>query len=176
VASTAAVARRQAGCGRLAGRGNGLFGFFPARCVSGFRPVDAQDPRSCLARDRRTSRSPGTGSSMRSLGRLGQRREGWAACPQTFHRSGQSCDPLVARSGFSRAFPLVRLWGGRSARCRCSPPMSPPCSKSLADNNLRGRYLARVWRVLDRRRHERGDVPQRGGSHKATGCGRLTCI
>src|SRR3974390_3707662 len=27
--------------------------------------------------------------------------------------------------------------------------MSPPCSKSLADNNIRGRYRARVWRVLD---------------------------
>ena len=67
---------------------------FPARWVSGFWQVDAQDPRSCLARDRRTSRSPGTGSSMRSLGRLGQRREGWAASPQTFHRSGQPCDPL----------------------------------------------------------------------------------
>ena len=42
-----------------------------------------------------------------------------------------------------------------------APPMSPPCSRIVAGNNLRGRYLARVRRVLDRRRHERGDVPQR---------------
>jgi uncharacterized protein YebE (UPF0316 family) len=48
-------------------------------------------------------------------------------------------------------------------------PMSSPCSKIVAGNKLRGRYLARACRVLDRRCHERGDVLQRG-SHKAAMC------
>jgi hypothetical protein len=43
-------------------------------------------------------------------------------------------------------------------------PRSSPCSKIVAGNKLRGRYLARAWRVLDRRCHERGDVPQRGAA------------
>jgi hypothetical protein len=56
---------------------------------------------------------------------------------------------------------------------QCSPPMSSPCSKIVAGNKLRGRYLARAWRVLDRRCHERGDVPQRGAATRPR-CALLT--
>ena len=89
-------------CGWQAGRGNGLFRI-PARCVSGFRPVDAQDLRPCWARDGRTSRGPGAGTSMQSLGRLGERL---GRLPADFPPIGQSCDPLVARSGFLASVPL----------------------------------------------------------------------
>jgi hypothetical protein len=44
----------------------------------------------------------------------------------------------------------------------CPLPMSSPCSRIVVGNKLRGRYLARAGWVLDRRCHERGDVPQRG--------------
>src|SRR5215475_15703564 len=46
--------------------------------------------------------------------------------------------------------------------------MSSPCSKSVAGNRLRGRYLARAWRVLDRRCHERGDMPLENAVNAST--------
>ena len=57
--------------------------------------------------------------------------------------------------------------------------MSPLCYKILAGNKLWGRYLARVWRVLDRRCHECGDVPQLAGSRQAAVClidGKVRCV
>jgi uncharacterized protein YebE (UPF0316 family) len=55
-------------------------------------------------------------------------------------------------------------------------PMSSPCSKIVAGNKLRGRYLARAWRVLDRRCHERGDVPQRGAATRPRCAMKIRCV
>src|SRR5450631_895305 len=36
---------------------------------------------------------------------------------------------------------LVKFRGGRSAPCRCLPPMLPPCSKIVAGNNYASRLI-----------------------------------
>jgi hypothetical protein len=45
--------------------------------------------------------------------------------------------------------------------------MSPPCSKLVAGNRLRGRYLARVWRVLVQKASRTWRRAAPAGSHQA---------
>jgi hypothetical protein len=149
VAGTAAVARRPVGLWLA-----GWLGVMGCSLLSGPARVWVS-ARGCPRSE------PGCGQQHGAAGPSRREVRGLGRRPAGFPPVGQSCDPLVARSGFVARVVLSSPLGGRSARCRCSPPMSPPCSKVVAGNSLGGRYLARVWRVLDRRRHERGDVPQR---------------
>ncbi len=57
--------------------------------------------------------------------------------------------------------------------------MSPPCSMIVAGDNFRGRYLARAWRVLDRRRHQTNvETCRNSGQPQGRDClidGKIQC-
>ena len=78
---------------------------------------------------------------------------------------GGSADGLFAAETtmpFVSHLDWVFSHGGFSGRTAPHHECHHPAQRSRRITSSGGRYLARVWRVLDRRCHERGDVPQRG--------------